>query len=97
MDPEEVKRRVCEARAHLSFVIKLYEAQMARGAHFLHEHPASATSWDTAEMQELLGRPGVSSGIGHMCRFGMRTEPPNGGAGRLLVRKPTRWASSADE
>eukprot|EP00969_Alexandrium_andersonii_P175563 7763199-Alexandrium_andersonii.AAC.1 len=27
----------------------------------------------------------------------MRTEPPNGGVGRLLVRKPTRWASSADE
>eukprot|EP00969_Alexandrium_andersonii_P218117 9633542-Alexandrium_andersonii.AAC.1 len=70
---------------------------MARGAHFLHEHPASAASWDTAEMQKLLTRPGVDSGIGHMCRFGMKTEPPDGGAGRLLVRKPTRWASSAEE
>eukprot|EP00969_Alexandrium_andersonii_P056460 2489200-Alexandrium_andersonii.AAC.1 len=46
---------------------RLYEAQLDRGAHFLHEHPASATSWDTREMQELLSRPGVSSGIGHMC------------------------------
>eukprot|EP00969_Alexandrium_andersonii_P005547 239986-Alexandrium_andersonii.AAC.1 len=27
----------------------------------------------------------------------MKTEPPEGGAGRLLVRKPTRWASSAEE
>eukprot|EP00969_Alexandrium_andersonii_P192205 8489419-Alexandrium_andersonii.AAC.1 len=27
----------------------------------------------------------------------MKTEPPDGGAGRLLVRKPTRWASSAEE
>eukprot|EP00969_Alexandrium_andersonii_P221895 9799944-Alexandrium_andersonii.AAC.1 len=69
---------------------------MARGAHFLHEHPASAASWGTAEVRELLNRPGVSSGIGHVCRFGMKTEPPNGGAGQLLVGKPTRWASSAE-
>eukprot|EP00969_Alexandrium_andersonii_P262093 11587005-Alexandrium_andersonii.AAC.1 len=48
-------------------------------------------------MLELLSPPGVSSGIGRMCRFGMRTEPPKGDAGRLLVRKPTRWATSADE
>eukprot|EP00969_Alexandrium_andersonii_P140047 6195427-Alexandrium_andersonii.AAC.1 len=32
-----------------------------------------------------------------MYQFGMRTGPSHGGAGRQLVRKPTRWASSAPE
>eukprot|EP00969_Alexandrium_andersonii_P045232 1986409-Alexandrium_andersonii.AAC.1 len=45
----------------------------------------------------LLARPEVSSGVGHMRPFGMRTGPPDGGAGRLLVRQPTRWTSFAPE
>eukprot|EP00969_Alexandrium_andersonii_P112203 4955735-Alexandrium_andersonii.AAC.1 len=49
-------------------------------------------------MQELLGDPRVDTAVGHMCRFGMQdSEPASAGAGGLLVRKPTRWASSAPE
>ena len=95
MDPEEVERRRRRARLHLEFVIKLYRQQLARGAHFLHEHPATADSWDEPSMQELLAIPGVGTVVGHMCRQGMRIQAPDG---RILpVRKPTRWASSAPE
>eukprot|EP00969_Alexandrium_andersonii_P189505 8372146-Alexandrium_andersonii.AAC.1 len=72
MDPAEVKDRLRRARAHLDFVVKLYQSQLERGAHFLREHPAPASSWKEPAMVELLSRPGVSSAVGHTCRFGMR-------------------------
>eukprot|EP00969_Alexandrium_andersonii_P230038 10159526-Alexandrium_andersonii.AAC.1 len=84
MNPAEVERRRVEARVHLDFVIQLCEEHLSRGARFLHEHPASAASWNDPGMKKLLERPGVHSGIGHMCRFGMRTGPPHGGASPLL-------------
>eukprot|EP00975_Prorocentrum_lima_P010596 2249523-Prorocentrum_lima.AAC.1 len=65
----------------------------------------SAASWDEPCIKGLIARPGVESGIGHMCRFGM-TAPAAIGAGSgsapaaardLPVRKPTRWMSSAPE
>eukprot|EP00969_Alexandrium_andersonii_P315663 13946938-Alexandrium_andersonii.AAC.1 len=47
-------------------------------------------------MADLLNEPGVNSGIGHMCRFGMRVpESAGAGVGGRLVRKPTRRASSS--
>ena len=46
-------------------------------------------------MQELLAEKEVQPTVGHMCRHGMRMTAP-GGVLRL-VRKPTRWASSAPE
>eukprot|EP00969_Alexandrium_andersonii_P197939 8744041-Alexandrium_andersonii.AAC.1 len=77
MGSAEVERRRVAARVHLDFAIQLYKEQLSRGAHFLREHPASATSWSEPGMQKLLGRPEVLSGVGHMCRFGMRTGSPD--------------------
>eukprot|EP00969_Alexandrium_andersonii_P232675 10273099-Alexandrium_andersonii.AAC.1 len=69
---------------------KLYQSQLERGAHFLHEHPASAASWQEPRMTELPSRPEVERGIGHMCRFGMRVPwLASAGGGSRLVRKPT--------
>ena len=42
----EERRRV--VRTHLRYAILLYRMQLRRGADFLHDHPASATSWGTA-------------------------------------------------
>eukprot|EP00969_Alexandrium_andersonii_P254010 11226893-Alexandrium_andersonii.AAC.1 len=67
MGPTEVERRRIRARVHLDFVIQLYEEQLSRGAHFLPEHPASATSWSDPGMGKLPEKPEVHSGIGHMC------------------------------
>ena len=95
MDPAVVAERRRKARAHLSCVVKLYLRQLARGAHFLHEHPATATSWDEDIVKFLLARPGVDSAVGHMCQQGMTQVAADGRV--LPVRKATRWASSAPE
>eukprot|EP00969_Alexandrium_andersonii_P235306 10389004-Alexandrium_andersonii.AAC.1 len=67
MNPAEVEHRRVEARVHLDFVIQPHEAQLPRGARFLHEHPASAVSGGDPGVKKLLERPEVHSGIGHMC------------------------------
>eukprot|EP00969_Alexandrium_andersonii_P120264 5316902-Alexandrium_andersonii.AAC.1 len=64
MEPVGVERRRVEARVHREFVAQLYEAQLARGARFLHEHPAPAASWQEPSTKRLLARPEVSSGLG---------------------------------
>eukprot|EP00969_Alexandrium_andersonii_P014960 654020-Alexandrium_andersonii.AAC.1 len=59
----------------------------------------SANSWNEQCIKDLMARPDVERGIGHMCRFGMTApaansagaEPASAGVGRLPVRKPTRW------
>eukprot|EP00969_Alexandrium_andersonii_P358706 15451592-Alexandrium_andersonii.AAC.1 len=85
MGEQEVARRVSAARTHLEFTTKLYRAQLERGAHFLHERAASASSWQEPCVVEVLSQPEVGSGVGHMCRFGMRVPWPAsaGGGGRL--------------
>eukprot|EP00969_Alexandrium_andersonii_P341663 15101887-Alexandrium_andersonii.AAC.1 len=65
MDKHEVARHASAARSLLAFTTELCWAQLGRGAHFLHEHPASASSWQEPCMVELLSQPGVESGIGH--------------------------------
>eukprot|EP00969_Alexandrium_andersonii_P316175 13968325-Alexandrium_andersonii.AAC.1 len=64
---------------------KRYRAQLERGAHFVREHLASASSWQEHCMVELLSQPEVESGAGHMCRFGTRVPwpAPAGGGSRL--------------
>eukprot|EP00969_Alexandrium_andersonii_P070456 3109386-Alexandrium_andersonii.AAC.1 len=72
MGPAEVKGRLRRARERLGFVAKLYQSQLGRGARFLRERPASASSWKEPAVVELLSRPGVPSVVGHACRFGAR-------------------------
>ena len=40
MDPEKVKVAIEEGIRHLSFRCKFSRRQLARGKHFIHEHPA---------------------------------------------------------
>eukprot|EP00969_Alexandrium_andersonii_P007936 345820-Alexandrium_andersonii.AAC.1 len=42
LSKDEVRDRLEKARAHMEFVAKLYQSQLAHGAHFLHGHPATA-------------------------------------------------------
>jgi len=95
MHPEEVRRRMWEARVHMEFVAQIYKDQLRAGRHFLHEHPASADSWKEPQMRWLGGRPEVESIVSHMCRFGMTARDRDGEVN--LVYKPTRWLSSAPE
>ena len=46
MHPDRVRAILSRARMHLNFVCSLYEEQVCEGRHFIHEHPAAATSWE---------------------------------------------------
>jgi hypothetical protein len=94
MSPEAVKRKRVEANILLEFAIEVYECQIRCGRHFLHEHPATASSWEVPLMKRLRSRPGVGEVVAHMCQFGMTTHSAHGAA---PVLKPTRFLSSAPE
>ena len=47
------------AEKHLRLAIAMYTKHLNRGRHVLHEHPATALSWDDPVMLRLLERPRV--------------------------------------
>jgi hypothetical protein len=94
MQPETVRRKKAEAKVLLGFAMEIYELQLKAGRHFLHEHPASASSWSEPRMMALMKRRGVGGVVAHMCQFGMETRS---GSGSLPALKPTRFLSSAPE
>ena len=60
---EELDRRRAEDRVLLDFAVEIYRDQLARNAHFLHEHPLSATTWSEPSIEELRAHP--SAGGNH--------------------------------
>jgi hypothetical protein len=94
MDPAVVRKKRIEANILLDFAMEIYELQLKNKRHFLHEHPASASSWSIPRMMALRARPGVGEVVGHMCQFGMETHSKSG---RAPVLKPTRFMSSSEE
>ena len=78
MDPEKLRRKKFEAKVLLDFAMEIYEVQLQGGRHFLHEHPESASSWKTEEVQRLLWNPRVGSTVAHLCQFGMKTRGQDG-------------------
>eukprot|EP00969_Alexandrium_andersonii_P245616 10854623-Alexandrium_andersonii.AAC.1 len=72
----------------LRLAVRRYEPKLGRGAHSLREHPASAPSWGEESAQRLPELPGVLSGVGHLCRLGMRAEAPKSDGDPQLARKP---------
>ena len=94
---EEFERRKAEAIEHIRFCCTLYDYQLKRGKHFLHEHPWTARSWKLDFIQDLLNDERVHLVEGHMCDFGM-TSHVNGKHGeRGLVKKPTGFMTSSYE
>ena len=95
MPAEEVARRKAVGRMLFGFAVEIYDLQVRAGRHFLHEHPASATSWQERSMQDLCSRPGVSVIVGDQCRYGLQARGKDGVPGPAM--KPTKFASSAVE
>ena len=53
-DPEVTSKEYARGLSHLKSECKLYEYQAAHGRYFLHERPAQATSWCTAEAKRIM-------------------------------------------
>ena len=53
MTPDEVRRRMTEARIHLEFCAEVYVEQMRAGRHFLHHQQANSRK----TVQEMPTQP----------------------------------------
>ena len=89
-DPAAAKRKRLQAIVHLEFCCRLYQYQSEGGRYFLHEHPASASSWREECIQRVKGLPGVDVVVGDQCQYGQRSQ-----AAERPVKKPTRWMSNS--
>ena len=93
MRPERVEALRKEAILHLHFVAGLYKLQLDGGRHFLHEHPATATSWSDPWITKLMQHPKVSAVVSDQCEYGLLTPDTDGIP--TPAKKPTRWMSSS--
>ena len=93
MDPVKWENMWNKGVRHMQFAVKLYRIQHEAGRFFLHEHPASASSWKLPEMQSLMTDLGIKKTSSHMCRFKMMSEDEQG---RGLVKKPTGFLTNSD-
>ena len=64
------EKKCHEARMLMQFSVDIYWDQVSRGKFFLHEHPATASSWDLPIIRELAEHPGVSVVTGDMRIMG---------------------------
>jgi hypothetical protein len=87
----EERRRAAEVL--LVFAVVVYDLQVRAGRHFLHEHPAGATSWTHPAIARLCSTPGVGVVVAHQCAFGLQTSVLGGG--QAPAKKPTRFMSSS--
>jgi hypothetical protein len=90
---ERRERQLAEGKVLLGFALSVYVWQIRRQKYFLHEHPASASSWTLPEVMAVRTMEGVATVINDACVFGMKAVGPDGV--ERLVKKPTRWMSNA--
>ena len=95
MDHEKVRKALHDGNVLLAFALEIYELQLSEGRHFLHEHPASAASWQVPRMVALRRRHNVGEVTAHLCQYGLTTPGPNGRP--MPALKPTCFLSSAPE
>ena len=81
----EKRRRTAETL--LVFAVAVYKLQVLAGRHFLHEHPAGATSWNHPAIVKPRPRHGVDPVVPLQREFGLRTSAD--GRGQASARKPT--------
>ena len=91
-DPEEVRRKMIEAKVHLEFCAELYHMQMNAGRYYLHEHPTSAASGKEKCMKQILTHPEAFITRIHMCAYEMKIPDKNG---NQHVYKPTQFITNA--
>ncbi len=89
----EWEKRRRSAEVLLTFAAAVHKMQVLGGRHFLHEHPAGATSWTHPAIVKLRALEGVGAVVSHQCEFGLETTTADGR--RALAMKPTRFMSSA--
>ena len=81
----------------MEFVTKLYKIQIDSGRLFLHEHPASASSWQLKCVENLNRIEGVQIAVADLCMFGLRTTCATAGGvvKEVFAKKPTKFMTNS--
>ena len=95
MDPKRVEVLRTEAVQHLHFFMGLYKLQLEKGRHFLHEHPATASSWADPLVKRLMNQLDVFTVVSDQCKYGLLT--PGFRGEPMPAKKTTRWVSSSPQ
>jgi len=82
-------KRACR---HLDFAMELYQKQIDGGRYFVHEHPATASSWRMESVKRIQRHDEVVTTIGDQCEYGLTTRDRYGEA---AARKPTRFMTNS--
>ena len=69
-ETESKQQRGAEGKRLLKVATRAYWRQLVRGRYFLHEHPGSATSWYTADIQTVLRLESVDTSRMDQCQYG---------------------------
>ena len=89
-DPEIVHVEYIRALKHLSFCCDIYDYQVRHGRFFLHEHPATASSWGTTEIQKIMSLEGVRRVVAHQCQYGQQAHEGS------PIKKPTGFMTNCE-
>ena len=78
MKPKDIHTKLRAAMQHVRFALELCVRQYDAGRLFIFEHPATATSWSTEMMQQVLSMQGVLTAKFDFCTLGMKTTDRRG-------------------
>jgi hypothetical protein len=92
-DPESYDRARRRAVKHVKFMVEMYREHMDDGHHFLHKHPALATSWQLECMEELMSSPTVHLAKGDQCQYGAGAQ--RGSAKGSPILKPSGFLTNS--
>ena len=95
MNPKTVQRLIREGIVHLKCVCQLYQLQLDNGRHFLHEHPASAASWDEKCIRRIMDLHPVGLVTADQCEYGLTTPSQEDPSVMAPAKKPTKFMSSS--
>ncbi len=87
-----MQERTRNAIQHMEFVCELYREQIRERMYFLHEHLASASSWELGCMRRLAEKEGVYVVIVDMCQYGLKSTDVLGVG---FVNKPTMFMTNS--
>ena len=91
IDPEVVRRKQKECLTLLNFAVEIYEMQLPAKRHFLHEHLATASSWQIRAWLHMVSRR-------QWHTYASTTSEHIGATASCeLALKPRRFLSSAPE
>lgn len=76
-----------QAEKHLRLCAESYLHQVRQGMHFVHGHPADASSWQVSCIQKVARAPGVMINRFDQCAYGLKSKDVRGEA---PARKPTK-------